>query len=201
MSNFNELIDKIKAIDVSITINDEIEKCEREIIRLTKEINKLIALQKHSEIRRIFNSIIQRILNTNALISIKQNKNGNIEFEANYQNTSDLSITAEDYGNTYRKILCIAFDLSILIYYNRTSFFHFVYHDGAIEGLDNRKKINFINTIKEICQSFNIQYILTLIDSDLPYDSEHKAINFSPAEICLKLHDKDDSGKIFLTSF
>lgn len=134
------LNDKLKAIDSTSVITGKIEATEKEIDKKIKAIHALINEQKHSEIRKIFNHIIDQILKTNALISIKQNKQGNVEFEANIQNPSDLTITAEDYGTTYRKLLCMAFDLSLLIHYSKKSFYRFVYHDGALEALDDRKK-------------------------------------------------------------
>ncbi len=195
------LENKLKAIDNTSVFVREIEVKEKEIDKKIKEIHVLIIEQKHSEIRRIFNSIIEQILNTNALISIKQNKQGNVEFEANIQNPADLNITAEGYGMTYRKLLCMAFDLSLLVYYSKKSFYRFVYHDGALEALDDRKKVKFLNFIRKICSDYKLQYILTLIDSDLPKDENNNIINFPDNEVCLKLHDRDDSGKLFKKSF
>ena len=95
----------------------------------------------------------------------------------------------------------MAFDLSILIHYSKNSFFRFVYHDGALEGLDDRKKNNLLQQVRKICSKYNIQYILTLIDSDLPKDEKNQIINFPDNEICLELHDKDDSGRLFTIGF
>jgi uncharacterized protein YydD (DUF2326 family) len=145
------LKDKLAAIDrTSLLVRDR-ETKQSDIDDKIREIQVLISEQKHSEIRRIFNSIIKEILNTNALLSLKQNQQGNVEFEANIQNPMDLTITAEDYGMTYRKLLCMAFDLSILIHYANKSFYRFVYHDGALEALDDRKKIKFLSLIRRVC--------------------------------------------------
>lgn len=195
------LEDKLEAIDRTSLFARDIEIKQSDIDGKIKEIHVLIGEQKHSEIRKIFNSIIKEILNTNALLSLKQNKQGNVEFEANIQNPKDLTITAEDYGTTYRKLLCMSFDLSILIHYANQSFYRFVYHDGVLEALDDRKKIKFLSLIRRICSKYNLQYILTLIDSDLPKDENGKIIKFSDNEVCLWLHDRDDSGKLFKKSF
>ncbi len=40
-----------------------------------------------------------------------------------------------------------------------------------------------------------------MIDSDLPKDENNNVVNFSDYEICLELHDKGDSGKLFEMSF
>ena len=195
------LKDKLEAIDRTSLFVTDIETKQSDIDSKIKEIQVLISEQKHSELRKIFNSIIKEILNTNALLSLKQNNQGNVEFEANIQNPKDLTITAEDYGMTYRKLLCMSFDLSILIHYANQSFYRFVYHDGALEALDDRKKIEFLSLIRRICSEYNLQYILTLIDSDLPKDENGKTIKFPDDEVCLSLHDRDDSGKLFKKSF
>jgi len=195
------LKDKLKAIDRTSIIVRDIETKEKDIDIKIKEIKDLISERKHSAIQRIFNSIIKEILSTNALISLKQNNKGNVEFDANIQNPENLTITEEDYGMTYRKLLCMAFDLSILIHYANKSFYRFVYHDGALEALDDRKKVIFLNFIRKICEDYRLQYILTLIDSDLPKDEYGNTIYFPDNEVCLRLHDKDDSGRLFQKSF
>ena len=195
------LRDKLEAIDRATLLAKSVEVIEEKIKANIKEISTLINEQKHSEIRKIFNSIIKQILSTNALLSIKQNNQGNVEFEANIQNPTDSTITAEDYGMTYRKLLCMAFDLSLLIHYSAKSFYRFVYHDGALEALDDRKKLIFLSVIRKICEDCELQYILTIIDSDLPKDKNDEVVDFPDEEVCLKLHDRDDSGKLFKKSF
>lgn len=193
--------DKLEAIDKSVKIDAEIADIKRDVDKSIQKIGNAINLRNHAEINRIFNSVISDVLGTNALISIKQNKQGNVDFGADYQNPSDLISTSESQGTTYKKILCMAFDLSLLIHYSKKSFFRFVYHDGILEGLDNRIKIRLLDRIKEICNEYKIQYILSLIDSDIPTDAKGDSYIFEENEICLKLDDKDDSGKLFLHSY
>lgn len=63
------------------------------------------------------------------------------------------------------------------------------------------KKIKFLNFIRKICSEYKLQYILTLIDSDLPKDENSNIIKFPDHEVCLKLHDRNDSGKLLKKSF
>lgn len=195
------LNDKLEAIDKTSKFASNIETKHNDIDNKVKEIRDSISEQKHSDIRKIFNSIIEEILDRNALISLKQNSVGNVNFDAKIQNPRNLTITSEDDGNTYKKLLCMAFDLSILIHYANKSFYRFVYHDGALEALDDRKKIKYLSFIRKICSEYNLQYIITLIDSDLPTDENGNIVKFQDDEISLKLHDKDDSGKLFKISF
>ena len=95
----------------------------------------------------------------------------------------------------------MAFDLSLLIHYSKDSFYRFVYHDGILEGLDNRIKLRLLEKVKSICNQYNIQYIISLIDSDVPIQKDGSKYSFNQDEICLELNDKDNSGKLFLQSF
>lgn len=200
-ADIERLKDKIKAVDQSIEIEGQISEIQTQVERAINSIREAVNKRNHADINRIFNSIITDILGTNALISIVQNKQGNIEYSADYQNPSDLNTTSEAQGTTYKKLLCMAFDLSLLIHYSKKSFFRFVYHDGILEGLDNRIKIRLLNKIKSICEENDLQYVLSLIDSDIPTDEKGEKFIFTDTEICLELNDRDDSGKLFLHSF
>jgi len=194
------LQNKLEMVDKSVGHRKTIEDIEDRIKTISEQISDEINKRKHSEINKIFNSIIMKILNTNALISLRQNGEGNVEFSADFQKPVELLQTAEGKGHTYKKLLCMAFDLAIQIHYAKKSYFRFIYHDGILEGLDDRKKLNLIETIKDICREYNLQYIITLIDSDLPLQ-DGEIVQFSPDDICLRLHDRDDTGKLFLRSF
>lgn len=192
---------KIKAIDDSLTIKEEIQKLKNQVKNAISVIRDAVNKREHAEINMIFNSIISDVLGTNALISIKQNNQGNIEFSADYQNPTDLTTTSEAQGTTYKKLLCMAFDLALLIHYRKHSFFRFAYHDGILEGLDDRIKVRLLNKVKNICNEYDLQYIISLIDSDIPTMENGEKYHFSQNEICLELNDLNDSGKLFLNSF
>ena len=190
--------DKLKAIDSTLNLENDIEDKRETINDKISELKISLTERKHSNINKVFNSIIKEILDTNALISLKLNNQGNVEFNADYQNRTDLLKTSESQGTTYKKLLCVAFDLSLLVNYSNKSFYKFVYHDGVLEGLDDRIKIRYINLIKDFCEKYNLQYTVTLIDSDLPKD---KLDLIEDKDICLGLNDRDNFGKLFLSSF
>lgn len=193
--------DKIKAVDQSLEIEEQIQEIHLQVENAVTAIRDAINRRAHADINKIFNSIIFDILGTNALISIQQNKQGNIGYSADYQNGTDLLTTSEAQGTTYKKLLCMAFDLALLIHYRNHSFFRFAYHDGILEGLDDRIKIRLLNKVKNLCDEYDLQYILSLIDSDIPIDERGEKYQFTSDEICLELNDRDDSGKLFLHSF
>ncbi|MFV8333230.1 DUF2326 domain-containing protein [Flavobacterium sp. GSP14] len=190
--------DKIKVIDSSLIIENDITEKRESIKNYILTLKEALSQRKHSKINKIFNSIIKEIIDTNALISLKLNNQGNVEFNADYQNKIDLLKTSESQGTTYKKLLCVAFDLSLLVNFSDNSFYKFVYHDGVLEGLDDRIKIRYITLVKEFCEKYDLQYIVTLIDSDLPKDMPDL---IEDNDICLRLNDKDNNGKLFLNSF
>lgn len=197
------LEEKLVNLDKIGDLEDQVGKLNNELKDQAEIIRGMIARRNifYNEIRMQFDRIIRAVLNARAIISISQNKDGNLEFKADIQDPEKMEITAEAYGTTYRKMLCMAFDLAVLITYNKHSFYRFVFHDGALEGLDNRKKINFLEIVREICRENDLQYILTVIDSDIPRDEFNKRIVFTDEEIILRLHDRDDSGRLFKMAF
>ena len=107
------------------------------------------------------------------------NKSGNIDFNIQTKDKSGID-TSQDKGHSYHRLLCALFDVSVLKALEEQPFYHFVYHDGILEGLDNRVKIRFLELISDVIQSGRIQYMLSVIDSDLPRDIEtEEKIKFS----------------------
>jgi uncharacterized protein YydD (DUF2326 family) len=126
------------------------------------------------------------------------NEYGNLEFNTR---TIDRQIsereTSEALGTSYKKILCACFDLALLSVYASERFYHFAYHDGIFEGLDNRKKVSLLALIRRVCNEKGIQHILTVIDSDLPRDERDNKLLFSSEEIIRELHDGGNEGRLF----
>jgi uncharacterized protein YydD (DUF2326 family) len=71
------------------------------------------------------------------------------------------------------------------------------YHDGILEGFDNRKKDRFLNAVDRFCKAFKLQYILTVIEADLPRDANDTKIPFPPGTIVRELHERGDNGRLF----
>ena len=165
-----------------------------------EEIVNAIGLQRHAGIRMIFNQIITEVVGTNAIISLEPNKDGNVDYSADYQNLQQIN-TSEANGTSYKKLLCAAFDLTLLIHYSQKSFFKFVYHDGILEGLDDRIKVRLLDYVKGVCQQYGIQYIVSMIDSDIPRMQDGTIYPIQSSEICLQLNDRNDDGKLFKHSF
>ena len=95
-------------------------------------------------------------------------------------------------------MLCVAFDLSILTSYNNQSYFRFVFHDDVLSQQDNGIKIRLLELINKICSEYKLQYLLTVIKSDLPSnDDNDEIIYFKKNEIILELNDLNEKGTLF----
>jgi uncharacterized protein YydD (DUF2326 family) len=148
-----------------------------------------------STIRLFFNEIVEEVISRKALLSASPNKEGHLEFRAEILDESG-NTTSADLGHTYRKLLCIAFDMALLRAHLDDKFPRFVYHDGVFESLDDRKKEKLLMVIRQYAD-LGLQPTITLIDSDLPPRGDDGAPVFDQNEIVLTLHDESDEGRLF----
>jgi uncharacterized protein YydD (DUF2326 family) len=148
-----------------------------------------------STIRLFFSEIVEEVIDRKALLSVSPNKEGHLDFKAEILDESGNTTSAHR-GHTYRKLLCIAFDLALLRAHLDQKFPCFAYHDGVFESLDDRKKENLLTAIRSYAD-LGIQSIITLIDSDLPPRTEKEGPVFTPEEIVLTLHDEAEQGRLF----
>ena len=86
--------------------------------------------------------------------------------------------------------------MAVLRAHLHENFPRFVYHDGVLESLDDRKKENLLTVIRRYT-SLGVQSIITLIDSDLPTRAEGDPAFFDDSEIVLLLHDEGENGRLF----
>jgi len=191
---------QLENINNASQIDDRIEQLNSDIKSLEKQIRDDIKRDSDISafIRNHFNDIISTVFGVSGVLYVKPNTKGNIDFFAEIASDSNSEATAQGLGNSYKKIMCAAFDLTVLAAYSNKSFFRFVYHDGILEGLDNRKKSLFIETVRNYCQSYGIQYIFSAIEDDIP---ENIRAHFSEQEICLVLSDENDRGRLFGFSY
>jgi uncharacterized protein YydD (DUF2326 family) len=148
-----------------------------------------------STIRLFFSEIVEEVINRKALLSVSPNQAGHLEFKAEILDESG-NATSADLGHTYRKLLCIAFDMAVLRARIDDKFPRFVYHDGVFESLDDRKKENLLVVIRRYAE-LGLQPIITLIDSDLPVRTVENESVFGRDEIVLSLHDENEQGRLF----
>jgi uncharacterized protein YydD (DUF2326 family) len=200
-----EVNEKIKSIDLIFSKENEIEIKEDNIKETVNKIKELLLTtqdnKKYKDIRTKFNHYFNHILNDEeAQISWHINKEGNVDFPSPkvFDKATKNKETAKDEGTTYKKMLCVAFDLSILSSYNNQSYFRFVFHDDVLSQQDNGIKIRLLELINKICSEYKLQYLLTVIKSDLPSnDVNDEIIYFKKNEIILELNDLNEKGTLF----
>lgn len=146
-----------------------------------------------SVIRLFFSEIVEEVIDRKALLSVSLNQNGSLEFKAEILDESG-NATSADLGHTYRKLLCVAFDMAVLRAHLNEKFPRFIYHDGVFESLDDRKKENLLAVIRRYAD-LGLQPIITLIDSDLPVRTNDESV-FTDDEIILTLHDEGEQGRL-----
>lgn len=142
------------------------------------------------KLRGWFDDIVYRVVGQHGMLSVSANTEGHAEPRAEILNKSGVS-TNQDEGTTYRKLLCIAFDLALILAHDGNGFPTFVYHDDALGSLDNRKRENLRDVMRS-CADRGVQQIITVIDSDLPSPDF-----FDEDEIVLRLNDEGDAGRLF----
>lgn len=142
-----------------------------------------------------FNEIVEEVIDHKALLTVATNKIGHLDFKAEILDESG-NTTSADLGYTYRKLLCIAFDLAVLRAHLDQRFPRFVYEDGVFESLDDRKKESLLGVLRSYTEA-GLQVIITLIDSDLPPTVQDAKPVFEGSEIVLLLHDENEGGRLF----
>jgi len=164
--SYQAKMDGIETIDnYQKSINKTREKIKEYSKSIEEEINKDNA--DYQKIKVIFQEIYKKTFEFTAILVVAPNENGNVEFFPHVLNKSQNS-TGKGDGYTSTKILCASFVLAILIHYSSKSFFRFAYHDGILESWGDNHKIHFIELIRSYCEEFGIQYVISLIKSDIP---------------------------------
>lgn len=150
---------------------------------------------KYDSIRGFFDEIVHRVIGQHANLFCRVNKENHLEFEVDILGETAKASNAGE-GFSYGRLLCIAFDLAIMRAYVDEPFPHFVFHDGFLETLDDRKKLNLIDTSRDYCR-LGIQHIVTIIESELPTLPDGEQFAFEEDEVVLTLSDRGQTGRLF----
>lgn len=164
-------------------LNEQIEIKEYEIKELgsslKKEINK--ENKDFTNIKKIFKEIYRHTFEFTALIILQPNGQDNIDFKSIVVDEAKVS-TGKWEWYTSIKVMSACFVLAVLCNYYNKSFFRFAYHDWILESWWNDHKTAFIENVRLLCDQYDIQYIISVIESDVPDD-----LSFSDEEIVLRL--------------
>ncbi|MCA9091327.1 MAG: DUF2326 domain-containing protein [Planctomycetaceae bacterium] len=175
----------------------EIKAKKKELETVSAALEKAVNKQpdRYKDIRHYFDQIVKKIVDKHGNLYSRVNSKGHLEFDVEVLDDS-AKPTSAGQGFSYGRLLCIAFDLAIMRAYSEEPFPHFVFHDGFLETLDDRKKLNLIEVSREYCK-YGIQHIVTVIESELPRMANGKKFAFTGEETILSLTDEGDTGRLF----
>jgi uncharacterized protein YydD (DUF2326 family) len=185
-----------------IALNEDLRKAKVRREQLAGKIENMLlaAGAQHARSQTIavhFSRIIKEVLHRTAILYVKQNGEGNLDFCAEFTDSNSDAPTEEHKGNTFKQVLCIAFDLAVLVAYADAPFFHFVYHDGGLEQKQNKVKLALLQVVRTTCREHHIQYILSALEEDLRIPEDTDSLCPAPREIILELDDGGNDGRLF----
>lgn len=148
-----------------------------------------------SKVREYFSELLKQVLGRDAILSVSLNGEGNLEFRTDFVDGNETT-TSEADGTSYKKLLCVAFDLAVVRAHLDGAFPRFVFHDGIFELLDPRPRMNLLDSVRASAE-LGIQSIVTVMDFDLPMKDGGSGHDLSEGDIVLRLHDDGEMGRLF----
>ncbi|VGO12114.1 hypothetical protein PDESU_00664 [Pontiella desulfatans] len=192
---------KLKKVAEISSLSEKIHNAKIARDNLAFDIERMVGMARggipiYEEISRNFSRIVEEVLHRTAVFYVQLNGKGNLDFIAQF--TDPRSETTEEHrGNTFKQILCMAFDLAVLIAYREDPFYHFVYHDGGLEQKQDKVKRALLKIVRDTVEKHGIQYIFSTLDEDLPTEVGEEELNPQASELVLELHDGGPDGRLF----
>lgn len=188
------LKERLVKIDLASELREKLEKAESERNVAAKNLEaetKVRGNEKLTKAVTIFSELVDAILGLSAFFYTETNRDGNIQFKIGLQDQ-----TAVNEGFSYTRVLSAIFDVTLLTLHSKSDFYRFCYHDGVLESLDDRLKIKLIHEWRRVSIEHSLQFIITVLDSDLPLNNDKKEY-FKDEEIVRELHDRGVDGRLF----
>ncbi|MDE3273085.1 DUF2326 domain-containing protein [Pseudoalteromonas sp. G4] len=188
------LKERLAKIDLATELGDKLEEAESDKAKAAKKLEvetKVRGNIKLTNAVTLFSEFVEHILNFSAFFYTSTNKDGNIQFKIGLKDQ-----TAVNEGFSYTRVLSAIFDTTLLSLHSKDDFFKFCYHDGLLESLDDRLKLLLIDEWRKVSLKNNLQFIITVLDSDLPLKGTKKEY-FGKSEVIRELHDRGPDGRLF----
>lgn len=166
---------KLQSLGTAENYEKKIEELKIESRITAVEVKKVIdeGSEIYESINSTFKDIFKKTMGQTALFIVRPNKEGNPDFEVITLDDKDADqLTGQGDGYTATKVQCSALVLGVLATYKSERFFKFAYHDGLLESWGTRPKLNFLSEIRSFCEVNDIQYIISVIKSDIPPNFE-----------------------------
>ncbi|WP_188206953.1 DUF2326 domain-containing protein [Alkalibacillus aidingensis] len=203
-NEISHLLNKLDNVDVIKSINKKLKQMDKDLEESIQKLEEHLEKPNdyYNEIKSHFRTLSKGILGESAILYYIMNTNDNPDFFADFVNINESKVDSQSDGYSYKKMLCVCFDLAVLLTYSKKRFFKFVYHDGAYESMSDTRKIKYLDKVREICDKFDIQYIFTTLSDDIPRGTDNKLYDFTEDEIALELSDDEDNlGRLFSMKF
>jgi uncharacterized protein YydD (DUF2326 family) len=199
-TNLRELRERLAYLSEAAILRAEMVEQQKQLLDAGTAVEAEIQSSNEffSTVRKYFNRAVHEILGVRAVLAVGLNNAQHVEFKTSILDEVVRGReTHEGEGTSYKKLLCACVDLALLQAHARGDYYRFVYHDGIFEGLDNRRKVALLEYVRRITAEHDLQYILTVIDSDMPRDERDRKLMFTEDEVILRLHDSGDDGRLF----
>ena len=188
------LKERLAKIDLASELGEKLGQAESERNIAAKTLEAETKVRGNEILTKavtIFSELVDKILDLSAFFYTETNKDGNIQFKIGLRDQ-----TAVNEGFSYTRVLSAIFDVTLLVLHWEDDFYKFCYHDGLLESLDDRLKIKLINEWRKVSIRNSLQFIITVLDSDLPLNNDKKEY-FKDEEVIRELHDKGTDGRLF----
>lgn len=198
--NLRSLRDKLAVLDEAARLEDQRGQQKKALVDAQARVRDTLRRSNplFEDIRRRFADAAREVIGASATLSAALNQAEHLEVRtAILDRVTGEGETFEGEGNSYKKMLCACVDQAMLQAHVSGSYFRFLYHDGIFEGLYNRRKVGLLDHVRRMCREHELQYILTVIDTDLPRDARDQKLLFTREEVVLELHDGGDDGRLF----
>ncbi|QUM85466.1 DUF2326 domain-containing protein [Moritella sp. 28] len=192
------LQDRVEKLDAASNLSENLDKAIAEQSEAGKILQKATRVRDNNKMKNsveIFSEIVDYVLGISAFFYTDTNRDGNLEFNIGLKDQTSVND-----GFSYTRTLSAIFDFTLLLIHSNESFYRFCYHDGLLESLDDRVKIKLIDKMRSLSEEFGMQFIISVLDSDIPNTPAGEKVYFKTKEIIRELHDKGSSGRLFRMS-
>lgn len=189
------LQERVEKLDYASSLSERLELAISSQSLAAKSLEKATRVRENAQMKhavQVFSEIVEYVLSISAFIFTKTNTEGNLEFKIGLKDQTSVND-----GFSYTRTLSAIFDITLLLIHSNESFYRFSYHDGLFESLDDRVKFKLIEKMREISESNGLQFIISVLDSDIPISETGKRSYFLDNEIIRELHDKGNTGRLF----
>jgi len=194
-SNLATLKERLKQLDTTLSLKKDLVEAKRDEAKIGLEIEELCSQSSNETLKSVnktFSRLIKESIGINASFYIEANTHNNIEFKASADDNTSISE-----GFSYTKDFSVCFDVALLVFYSDKDYYRFSYHDGIFESLHDRVKLKLIKAMRKLAEEHGLQFIITVLDSDIPENEEGSRVHFEENEIIKELSDNGNEGRLF----